>query len=168
MAGRSKSRTNGRISDDEQAIICSQKCRARCCNYVTIQIDAPNSERDWDEIRWWLIHEGIHVVKDDDGWMVIVHSRCRYLGRDNLCLAYEHRPNTCRNYDAANCEYTGPVPFKVCLTNEQDLERYLRQQSLQRGRNVARRIRGARRKLPARAAGDGRHPLPLLLEANRH
>ncbi len=165
MARRTDAARNGRKSQEEQAVICSKKCRARCCNYVTIQIQPPNSERDWDEIRWWLIHEGIHVVKDDDGWMAIVHSRCEYLDRNNHCLAYKHRPSTCRNYDAENCEYTGPVPFKVCLTDEQDLEHYLRQRSLQRGRAIARRIRAARRQLPAQGSGERRHP--LLLEASR-
>ena len=46
--------------------ICTQDCGGRCCRYITVEVPPPRARRDWDEMRWWLAHEGVMVSKDED------------------------------------------------------------------------------------------------------
>ena len=52
------------------------------------------------EIEWGLDNPG--WIKLDSGWniMGLIRKRdgCQYLGEDDLCQIYEHRPVTCRRY----------------------------------------------------------------------
>src|SRR5436190_17100327 len=50
-----------------------------CCRYVTAQIKSPRSRVDYDEIRWFLLHENIQVFIDEDGWYIEFATRCRKL-----------------------------------------------------------------------------------------
>lgn len=123
--------------------ICTQDCGGRCCRYVTVQVPAPRARTDWDEIRWWLAHGGVMVSKDEDGWMLHVETRCKNLGADNACTIYPHHMDTCKDYDAKDCEFTGPLEYDVMLESELDLARYLERRKLKRGASVAKDIRRA-------------------------
>ncbi len=55
----------------------------------------PPSEIEWglDNPGWIKLDSGLHImglVRKEDG--------CQYLGEDDLCGIYEHRPVTCRRY----------------------------------------------------------------------
>jgi Fe-S-cluster containining protein len=39
-----------------------------------------------------------YLRKDEDGDLVLKQSPCAFLGSDNKCLIYEHRPLACREY----------------------------------------------------------------------
>jgi Fe-S-cluster containining protein len=130
---------------ETQLSICTKHCGARCCRYVTIPIPTPVAEQDWDEIRWWLAHEGIRVTKDDEGWMVEVETRCRHLQASGACGVYDARMDTCRDYDPETCEFALEVVYEVELTSEVDLADYLERRALQRGARVAAAIRAAER-----------------------
>ena len=138
----------------DQVRICTVECGGRCCRYLTVAVDAPMGHVDWDEIRWWLCHEGVMVTKDEDGWMLHVQTRCKNLLPNNLCAIYEDRPTTCEVYEADNCEHTGDVPYAVELHRPEDLADYLEKRKLKRGREVAKAIREAASKGPA--------PVPLV------
>jgi Fe-S-cluster containining protein len=84
---------------------CQDECGARCCRYVTVQIPAPKNARDLDEISWWLAHHHVTVYVESRRWHLEVRTPCKYLTGDNLCGGYEQRPNVCRNYDPASCEF---------------------------------------------------------------
>ena len=58
------------------------RCTALCCNYITVELDDPEDESDFDEIRWFLLHEGTTVYRDDDSWYVQFETRCRHLDAD--------------------------------------------------------------------------------------
>jgi hypothetical protein len=139
----------------DQFTICTKHCGARCCRYITVTFPAPKSEPDWDEVRWWLAHEGVMVTHDDDGWMLHMATRCKNLRADNACGVYPDHMLACQEYDPGDCEYTGEVPFDVKLENEDDLATYLERRRLKRGRAVALSIRKAseRRKATVRAGG---------------
>lgn len=137
----------------DQFTVCTRLCGARCCRYITVAVPAPRSEADWDEVRWWLAHEGTLVSQDDEGWMLHVRTPCRNLRSDNACAVYPDHMLACQDYDPSDCEFTGEVPFDVLLTCETDLARYLERRRLRRGREVARAIRRAD---AARPAGLGR------------
>jgi Fe-S-cluster containining protein len=127
----------------DQFTVCTRHCGARCCGYITVSIATPLAEQDWDEIRWWLTHEGIMVTKDEDGWMVHAEARCRNLRADKACGIYEARPTVCAEYEPETCEYAAEVEFDVRLESEEDLADYLERRKLKRGARVARAIRAA-------------------------
>ena len=129
----------------DQFQICTQACGARCCRYITVEIPAPRSHDDWDEMRWWLAHEGVLVSKNEDGWLLHVETRCANLRPDNACRIHPHHMDTCKDHDAAVCEFTGPLDQEFELHHERDLARYLERRGLKRGRAVARAIRRAAR-----------------------
>ena len=130
----------------DQFTICTKDCRGRCCRYITIPVDTPTCHDDWDEIRWWLGHEGVTISRDEDGGMLQVETRCKNLRGDNACAIYPHHMETCKEYDAAACEFTGPIDQDFELKSELDLAKYLEGRKLKRGAKVARAIRAAERR----------------------
>jgi uncharacterized protein len=138
----------------DQFTVCTKLCGARCCRYITVTVPAPRSEDDWDEVRWWLAHEGVMVTHDEDGWMLHVRTPCTNLRPDNACGVYPDHMLACQEYDPSDCEYTGEVPFDVLLEREADLADYLEKRRLSRGRRVAQAIRRAaeRRSVPRPAS----------------
>jgi Fe-S-cluster containining protein len=136
----------------DQFAICTQHCGAKCCRYVTVAISTPLSEDDWDEMRWWLSHEGVRVTKDDEGWMVEFETRCRHLGPSNACGIYENRMSLCERHDATDCEFALELKLDVLLESEADLADYLERRRLKRGKKIAKAIRAAERARPAPAA----------------
>lgn len=138
----------GTESTRDQFTICTQDCGARCCRYITIEINPPRAQRDWDEMRWWLAHEGVVVSKDEDGWNVHVETRCQNLRADNACAIYPHHMDTCESYDAKTCEFTGPLDQEFELRSELDLARYIERRGLKRAKPIAQAIRRAERRRP--------------------
>jgi len=96
-----------------------------CCRYVSIQIDTPRSRRDFEHIRWYLLHKNISVMIDWEGdWLIQFDTPCEWLV-EGRCSHYRLRPDICREYDPAECErYAGPGE-RVLLRTPDDLERYL-------------------------------------------
>jgi Fe-S-cluster containining protein len=86
------------------------RCPALCCHYVSTEIDPPGSDRDVQNIRWYLMHADVRIFVDEEGtWYLQFMSRCRYLGDDNLCQIYETRPQICRDLKPTECEFArGP------------------------------------------------------------
>lgn len=75
-------------------------CPAICCNYIAVEIDKPTSKSEFEQIRWYLMHEKIHVFVDEGEWFLQVWNRCDNLQADNSCAIYETRPEICREYGA--------------------------------------------------------------------
>jgi hypothetical protein len=118
-------------------------CGARCCRYLTVSVPTPVAESDWDEVRWWLAHEGVWVTKDQDGWLLTVEMRCRHLQGDGACGIYAARMSLCAEHDVTDCEFAEPLANEVELRTEDDLAVYLERRRLKRGRRVAESIRRA-------------------------
>ncbi len=83
------------------------ECGAKCCRYFSFEIDEPDDYDEFEDIRWFLMHEGVSVHIDEGDWFISIDNRCKMLGDDNRCQAYEIRPSICRKYDAAECDHTG-------------------------------------------------------------
>ena len=45
------------------------RCGARCCNYFCFEIDEPDEFDEFENIRWFLCHEGVSVHIDDGDWL---------------------------------------------------------------------------------------------------
>lgn len=80
-------------------------CTALCCRYFTLPIETPTEWRDFDHIRWFLMHGRASVFVDGDVWYLTVYAECRHLQPDNRCGVYDDRPQICRGYSTDNCEY---------------------------------------------------------------
>ena len=79
-------------------------CIALCCRYVAVEVDAPTEPKDFDLLRWFLLHEGLQLFVDGRAWFLQIFARCRALGADNRCTIYETRPAICREYEADGCD----------------------------------------------------------------
>ena len=107
------------------SILC-EHCAGACCRYVALPIDKPRSLRDYDDLRWYLLHEGMTVFVEDGDWYVQVQARCKQLQADNLCGAYETRPEICREYQAGECDYGGGAfTYDLHFTHPKQVEAYV-------------------------------------------
>ena len=80
-------------------------CNAKCCRYFALPIETPEDWEDFEFIRWYLLHERATVFVEDGDWYLLVHNKCKALRDDNMCGAYETRPQICRDYKTDKCEY---------------------------------------------------------------
>jgi Fe-S-cluster containining protein len=85
-------------------VLCDY-CTAKCCRYFALPIETPTDLKDYEYIRWYLLHDRASVFTEDDTWYLLVHTVCKHLGPDNRCGIYNTRPQICREYSTANCEY---------------------------------------------------------------
>jgi Fe-S-cluster containining protein len=82
-----------------------ETCNALCCRYFCFQIDEPDDYEEFEDVRWYLYHEGVSVHIDEDGdWFIQIASPCNALDEDNRCGVYDDRPLICRGYSTDNCE----------------------------------------------------------------
>lgn len=84
------------------------RCAAKCCGYFALPIDEPEDRKDFDDIRWYLLHEAVSVFVEDGDWYIQIDSRCSALTAEGLCSIYEDRPRICRKYKAGECEFAVP------------------------------------------------------------
>ena len=85
-------------------VLC-EYCTAKCCRYFALPIERPRTFRDWEFIRWYLLHEGASLFQDEGSWYLLVHTKCKHLQADNRCGIYETRPPICREYSTNDCEF---------------------------------------------------------------
>ncbi len=88
------------------SILC-EHCQAACCRYLALPIDKPKTERDYDDIRWYVMHQGISIFVEEGSWYIQIRTTCKNLGGDNRCTIYETRPEICKEYDPGDCDYSG-------------------------------------------------------------
>jgi uncharacterized protein len=84
-----------------------EHCTAVCCHYIALPIDEPDTKRDFDDMRWYLMHEGVTVFIEDGDWFIQFKTKCRNLQTDFKCGVYETRPTICREYKDDGCDYVG-------------------------------------------------------------
>ena len=137
-----------------QGYTCTKQCGARCCKYYSLQIETPKNDGDWDDVRWYLMHEHTNVYKYGGAWYLLVNARCRHLQPNNLCGIYDRRPKTCADYDPSDCEFTGEVPYQEYFRDDAELDAWLAKRKLARAetrtrRTAAKRAPVTRRKAPA-------------------
>jgi len=111
-------------------ILC-KKCAGLCCRYLALPIETPTDKDDFDDIRWYLAHEGISIFVEDGDWYINIANRCKYLTRDNMCDIYEHRPKICRGYKEDSCDYhSGDYGYELHFTSIEELNEYLRKEKI--------------------------------------
>lgn len=137
------------MSDGRYALPEGNPCAGcdHCCRYVAVDIPTPRTKRDFDNIRWYVLHKNVSVFADWEGnWMVQFDTPCEWLV-EGQCTHYEFRPHICREYDPAECERYCTTPAeKVLIRTEQDLERYLAERAAKNAARQAKTKKAARKK----------------------
>ncbi|MDO5566482.1 MAG: YkgJ family cysteine cluster protein [Planctomycetia bacterium] len=99
-------------------------CDAQCCRYFALPIEKPESWQEFDFVRWFMLHENVTVFVDDGTWYILVHNKCKNLMDDNRCGAYETRPQICRDYTTARCEYDNCFVYDQYFELPDQVEEY--------------------------------------------
>lgn len=150
-----------------------------CCRYVAIEIDKPTTKKDFENIRWYLLHRSISIIIDWEGaWLIQFDTPCEWL-QDGKCTHYSLRPEICREYDPSECErYLTTQSHKILMKTEADLQTYLAEREVKlAARRLARAEREAdaareqKRKAAARRRAKGgprkAAPAPRVRAASR-
>lgn len=142
-----------------------QQCGAKCCRYFCFEIDAPDTYEEFEDIRWFLCHEGVSIHIDEGDWYISIANRCKMLTDDNTCLLYGERPLICRTYSMDNCDHTaGDYGYDALFETPEDLDRYARKTlgraAYERAKAKARAKAGGaakkRKKARAKTKGDAK------------
>jgi len=105
------------------------KCAALCCRYFALPLENPKTARDYDNIRWYLMHENIVIFVEDEQWYIAIMNKCKNLQPDNRCGVYETRPRICRGYNTDNCDYHGvEYGYDKLFTSAEQLREYAEKQ----------------------------------------
>lgn len=112
------------------ARVSCDACPAMCCRYVATEIDAPTTQREYDNVRWYLMHRDVYVFIDvDDDWYLEFSTPCDNLDADNRCAIYANRPRICRDHgdnDDVVCEFhSDDEPHKIRFKNAAQFETWL-------------------------------------------
>lgn len=135
------------------SILCEQ-CPAACCRYLALPIDKPKTLRDFDDLRWYVMHEGIAIFVEEGDWYIQIQTKCKHLGDDNRCTIYETRPRICREYEPGECDYCGTdYGYDHLFTHASQIEAFYEQKTgrkLPLDDGTARTNQGRRRTGPKR------------------
>lgn len=113
-------------NDEKNKLLCNN-CD-KCCRYIALEIDKPTTQHEYDQVRWFLLHNHIMVFIDEGKWYLYISGvECSNLGKDGLCNDYQNRPQVCRNYDQKDCDRSDDVKFyDVLFRDENDFLKWLK------------------------------------------
>ena len=104
--------------------LCEQ-CVGLCCRYYALTISKPRNKRDFDDIRWYLMHENTIIFVEEGDWYVQVNTKCKMLQPDNHCTAYDNRPAICRQYGTKDCDWhANEYEYDHLFTEPEQVEAY--------------------------------------------
>ena len=99
-------------------------CPAKCCRYFALPLDSPTTAVDFDQMRWFLLHEGAVIFTEGDQWYLLVFTPCRNLDSQNRCTGYASRPQICRDYTNEKCEYDDSWVYDRYFELPEQIEEY--------------------------------------------
>ncbi len=149
--------------------LCDQ-CVALCCRYFAFAIDKPETKREFDDIRWYMLHEDTIVFVEDGEWYIQINRKCKALQPDNRCAVYDNRPAICRGYTTDACDWHGDeYEYDHLFTEPEQIERFAKEYlAKKRKRRAAARKKTSRRttasrKRPAKRSPARKVGVPLRL-----
>ncbi len=86
---------------------CKNCLPAKCCTYFSVEIDEPETRKDYEAMLWQIAHKGVSIYIYRKAWYLMVDTVCGFLTPENKCGIYETRPYICREHSIDTCEYTG-------------------------------------------------------------
>ncbi len=103
-----------------------KNCEGKCCKYVVLEIDTPESLEDFENIKWYVAHENVNVFVDEENcWNIEFLTPCKHLGKNSECLVYETRPKICREYSQDECPFYNEYKEKYSFSCIEDVEKYI-------------------------------------------
>ncbi|NNE00365.1 MAG: YkgJ family cysteine cluster protein [Pirellulaceae bacterium] len=99
-------------------------CNAKCCRYFALPMEEPVNRKDFDFIRWYLLHDRASAFVDDDNWYLLVHTTCKHLQDDHRCGIYETRPQICRDYTTDDCEFEDDWCYEMYFETPEQIDEY--------------------------------------------
>lgn len=87
-------------------------------------METPTERKDFENIRWFMLHGHVTVFVDSGTWFLCVHNRCDHLRPDNLCGIYETRPQICRDYTTEKCEYDNDGVYDQLFETPEQIQEY--------------------------------------------
>jgi Fe-S-cluster containining protein len=124
MATPAAPRAKKRREDLKPGEVLCAYCTAKCCRYFALPLDRPTRWKDFDFIRWFLMHAETSVFIEDGAWYLIVHTQCQHLSADNRCQIYDTRPRICREYSTENCEYEDEWVYEAYFETAEQVYEY--------------------------------------------
>lgn len=110
---------------------CNQ-CNQKCCRYISVSLEAPESIEDFDQFRWLILHKDAGIYVEADDWYLEIKTPCTMLQNDGSCQMYDDRPDLCKEYGAdlteSWCEGFGN-PYKDYdhyFSNLKELDKYIK------------------------------------------
>jgi Fe-S-cluster containining protein len=70
---------------------------------VNVKLETPKTEKDFDQILWYIMHKNTYVWIKKNKWYVRFDTKCNPLSK-GICREYKRRPMLCREYDQNTCE----------------------------------------------------------------
>ncbi len=104
-------------------VLCDY-CSAKCCHYFALPIETPTSPKEFEYLRWYIMHGKATVFTEDDDWYLLVHNACDHLQSDNRCGIYETRPQICRDYSTKDCEYEDNWTYDHYFEVDEQVQEY--------------------------------------------
>lgn len=116
-------------------VLC-EYCTAKCCRYFALPIEEPTTFKEWEFVRWYLMHQRASVFQEDDQWYLLIHTVCKHLQEDNRCAIYETRPQICRDYSIEGCEYEDEWTYDKYLETSEQVWEYCEATTPRRGHGI--------------------------------
>lgn len=124
--------------DPKTQSLCDQ-CVGLCCRYFALEIDEPTSTSDFEDLRWYLLHEDTVIFVEDGEWYVQINNKCRALGPDNRCAVYDNRPSICRRYGTKDCDWhAAEYEYDHLFTEADQLEAFAKEHLAKKRQRKAR------------------------------
>ena len=105
-------------------VLC-EYCTGKCCRYFALPIDKPEEWKDFEYIRWYMVHGETTIFCEDADWYLMVHNKCDHLLEDNRCGIYETRPKICRDYTTDECEYEDDWTYDRYWETPEQMQDYM-------------------------------------------
>lgn len=115
--------------------ICKD-CSSDCCKYVTIELGVPQSDKDFEKARWFLVHDNVEVIVEQDGsWWLKFITSCEKLNESNLCEIYNRRPLPCREFSEKTCPMNDRINESLIIfSSVKEMDDYI-ERVVKRGRH---------------------------------
>ena len=108
----------------KQGEVLCDHCPAKCCRYFALPIETPTTRKDFEFIRWYLLHDRAAIFTEDEDWYLLVHTPCKHLQPGNRCNNYKTRPLICRDYSMDACEYEDDWTYERYFETPEQIEQY--------------------------------------------
>jgi hypothetical protein len=109
----------GPLTPAQNMMLCAG-C-VRCCTYVAVEVDAPDTPWQYDQYVWLLYHKNIWMyVEKGNHWYVQFETVCDKLSPQGHCTVHGKHPVLCKNYDARSCERRGVLSDVIARFKDGD------------------------------------------------